>query len=188
VSTRQESGAAAAGEHKLKVCMIGATGVGKTSLVRRFVSTIFSDVYRTTIGVKIESRRLWRQGRPVDLVLWDLSGEDEFQSVRPAYLRGAAGYLLVIDGTRAETVETALALQAIVRNVVGDCPFLALVNKTDLVASWEVNDTDLAPLVSIGWKVVPTSARTGAGVEQAFELLVDRILGPGEAAVETEAR
>jgi small GTP-binding protein len=160
---------------KLKVCMIGATGVGKTSLVGRLVHSIFSEIYRTTIGVQIEAYEVRRGAHKVQLIIWDLSGEDEFQSVQPAYISGSAGYLLVVDGTRRETVDTGLALDARVREAAGDVPFVVVVNKADLVASWEVRPVDLDPLRLRASGVVETSARSGIGVLQAFELLVDGI-------------
>ena len=107
---------------KMKVCVVGASGVGKTSLVARYVNSVFSEDYLRTIGVKIDSRRVARGDRVVDLILWDLSGEDEFQNMQPAYLRGAAGYLLVIDGTRLETLDTAVALEARARETIGGAP------------------------------------------------------------------
>ena len=94
-----------------KVCMLGGFAVGKTSLVRRFVSNVFSDHYHTTIGVTVEKKSVIVDDRDVMLVLWDLYGEDEFQRVRDSYLRGSAGYILVMDGTRKATLDTALALQ-----------------------------------------------------------------------------
>jgi small GTP-binding protein len=160
---------------KLKICMLGATGVGKTSLVDRFVRSIFSDRYRTTIGVKIEVRQVQRPNRAVDLVLWDLSGEDEFQSVRLSYLRGAAGYLLVIDGTRRESVATAVTLHAAARSAIGDVPFIAVLNKDDLVAEWDVDARDLDVLARAGWTILRTSAKTGKGVAEVFDALVDAI-------------
>lgn len=162
---------------KLKVCMIGATGVGKTSLVGRLVHSIFSDVYRTTIGVQIEAYEAQRGDRKLQLIIWDLSGEDEFQSVQPAYLSGTAGYLLVVDGTRRETVDTGLVLEARVRRAVGSVPFMVVVNKADLIASWEVRPADLEPLGRHASGVIETSARSGVGVREAFEQLIDRILG-----------
>src|ERR1700675_4666549 len=86
-----------------KVCMIGSFSVGKTSLIQRFVSSIFSDRYLTTVGVKIDKKVVRVDGEDVTLVLWDLYGEDEFQKMRMSYLRGASGYLLVADGTRRAT-------------------------------------------------------------------------------------
>ena len=157
---------------KLKVCMIGATSVGKTSLVARYVSSIFSETYRTTIGVRIETRRVERPAGTSELVLWDLSGEDEFQSVRSAYLRGAAGYLIVVDGTRRDTLDTALSLQAKAQAqaTTGDVPFVIALNKADRVADWDVDAKTLKERES---SVVRTSAKTGEGVEDAFNRLVD---------------
>ncbi|HEX2688794.1 MAG TPA: Rab family GTPase [Kofleriaceae bacterium] len=161
---------------KLKVCMIGATGVGKTSLVGRLVHSIFSETYRTTIGVQIEAYEMHRGNHKVQLIIWDLSGEDEFQSVQPAYVSGSAGYLLVVDGTRRETVDTGRTLEERVRHAAGNVPFVAVVNKADLVASWEMRPADLEPLRKRASGVVETSARSGVGVREAFELLVGAIL------------
>ena len=112
----------------------------------------------------------------VDLILWDLSGEDEFQSVQPSYLRGAYGYLLVIDGTRRETAQTAVSLQERARRATGNAPFLVALNKADLGGSWEVGPEEL-DLRRRGWTVVRTSAKTGDGVEAAFERLTAEMLG-----------
>jgi small GTP-binding protein len=167
---------------KLKICMVGATAVGKTSLVDRFVSSIFRERYATTIGVKIQTRQVQRGHRAFSLVLWDLSGHDEFQSVRPEYLRGAAGYLVVVDGTRRETVETAIALQQVARESTHGAPFVVVLNKEDLVASWELDAHLLASLEARGWTIVRASAKTGEGVERGFDLLVDAIVERGGAA------
>ncbi len=160
---------------KLKICLIGATSVGKTSLVARFVRSIFSDTYRTTIGVKIETHEVSYAGRTVQLVIWDLSGEDEFQTVQPAYVTGASGYLLVVDGTRRDTVHTAIRLEQRVRESVGAIPFVVVVNKADLSAVWEVTPRDLDPLRQHAAALVETSARTGDGVPVAFDVLTAAI-------------
>ncbi len=160
---------------KLKICIIGATAVGKTSLLSRFVSSFFRERYETTIGVRIESRQIEHRGRAVALILWDMSGEDEFQNVQPAYLRGAAGYLLVIDGSRRETVDTAMRLQTLARNTVGDIPFVAVLNKADLETHWELDRRTIAALEDRQWPLVRTSAKTGDGVEAAFARLVAEI-------------
>lgn len=161
---------------KLKVCMIGATAVGKTSLVARFASSIFNERYATTIGVRIQARRVRRGDRSVDLILWDLSGEDEFQSVQPAYLRGSAGYLLVIDGTRRETIDTAILLEQRARATIGSAPFVVVLNKADLAREWQIGGAETDLLGHKGWTLVKTSAKTGAGVDEAFDRLTTLIL------------
>jgi len=64
---------------KKKVCMLGAFAVGKTSLVQRFVNSIFSVKYQTTIGVKIDQKMISLGETEVNLLLWDIHGEDDFQ-------------------------------------------------------------------------------------------------------------
>jgi small GTP-binding protein len=161
---------------KAKVCLIGATAVGKSSLVARYVRSIFSEQYQTTIGVRIESRLVESPAGRLELVLWDLSGEDEFQNVQPSYLRGASGYLLVVDGTRRETMDTASVLEARVRSIVGPVPFVVVLNKVDLVADWELTRPDLERMKARLWPVVEASAKTGVGVEESFALLAESML------------
>ena len=154
-----------------KVCMLGAYAVGKTSLVARYVHSIFSDKYLTTVGVKIEKRTVDLGDRQVNLVIWDLYGDDAFQRLRMSYLRGSAGYLLVVDGTRRETLDTALGLDDTVEHEIGRVPRLLVLNKADLEPSWELDAGDLADLSARGWRVIRTSAKTGAGVDETFETL-----------------
>jgi small GTP-binding protein len=159
-----------------KICMLGAFAVGKTSLVRRFVHGIYSEKYHTTIGVKIDKKTVAVADKTVDLIIWDLAGEDEFQKVPTSYVRGAAGYLLVADGTRAETFEKALTLQKRVQDNIGDVPFVLLTNKADLRDAWESRGGAVR-VSARGWPAIETSARTGQGVEDAFFMLVKRMLG-----------
>ncbi len=156
-----------------KICMVGAFGVGKTSLVSRFVYSIFSEKYHTTVGVKIDKKLVQHSAGDVTLMLWDLAGEDALTTVRPAQLKGASGYILVIDGLRRNTLEVAMDLHGRVANVVGPVPFICVVNKADLRDSWEVQQSDLEKLVSIGWTVIETSAKTGSAVEEVFHELTD---------------
>ena len=154
-----------------KVCVLGAFGVGKTTLVRRFVESIFSDAYLTTVGVKIDKKSVTIDGTEVDLVIWDIYGQDDYQKVRMSYLRGASGYLLVADGTRRSTLDTALALHDSAMATVPNASFTLVINKADLADQWEITDDILDVLVKRGWRVLKTSAKTGSDVEDAFASL-----------------
>jgi small GTP-binding protein len=159
-----------------KICMLGAFAVGKTSLVARFVHSIFVDKYYTTIGVKIDKKELTIGTQQVNLVLWDLAGEDDFLQVHMSYLRGSSGYLLVADGTRPATLDTARSLQKRVEAAIGYVPFVLMLNKSDLTAGWEIGEEALADLREKGWDIIITSARSGVGIEEAFLILVQKIL------------
>jgi small GTP-binding protein len=156
--------------------MVGAFGVGKTSLVRRYVQSIFSDAYLTTVGVKLEKKVVSVGAEPVTLVLWDIAGEDDVAPIRTSYLRGAAGYFLVVDVTRAETLDVARSIQARVTAAIGSVPFLFLLNKADLHENWEVPAQSLEELENAGFVVLRTSAKTGEGVEEAFQELAKRMV------------
>jgi len=160
-----------------KICMLGSFAVGKTSLVRRYVESIYSDVYHTTVGVKIDKKTVNVKQQEVNLVLWDLYGEDDFQKMRWSYVRGSSGYLLVADGTRRATLEKALALEEGVRKEVGSLPFILVLNKADLSPTWEVDSGTENQLAEKGWDVLRASAKTGENVEAAFQKLTQKMLG-----------
>ncbi|MFA9389580.1 MAG: Rab family GTPase [Prolixibacteraceae bacterium] len=153
---------------KKKICLLGYFAVGKTSLVRQFVFESFSEKYHTTIGVKIDKKEVLLEEASMQLLIWDIHGEDRFQKVQQSYLIGAAGFLLVIDSTREESLPVALELKELVHKTIGDVPFLILLNKCDLV-----DEIVLTPamMVDMGFSqdlIIQTSAKTGQGVEYAF--------------------
>ena len=159
-----------------KICMLGTFAVGKTSLVRRFVESIYSDTYLTTVGVKIDKKVVAANAQEVMLLLWDIQGEESAADLRKSYLRGTAGYLLVADGTRNDTLYTALSIQSKTQETVGAVPFLLLLNKADLTEQWAISERETDALTQKGWQVLRTSAKTGAGVEEAFLMLAQRLL------------
>jgi small GTP-binding protein len=148
--------------------MLGAFAVGKTSLVERFVKGNYSDKYQTTVGVKINWKIVKPDQRELKLIIWDLAGEDEFQKVKVANLKGSQGYLVVADGTRGATLDIARELQQRALEAIGPVPFVLLLNKTDLTEQWEIEESTLQQMSHDGWEIFRTSAKTGSGVEEAF--------------------
>ena len=159
-----------------KICMLGSFAVGKTSLVRRYVDSIFSDTYQTTVGVKIDKKVMHLDETEIHLVLWDLYGDDDFQKIRWSYFQGAAGYLLVADGTRRATVEKAIALEERARQEIGPVPFVFVINKSDLVDEWELDAEMETRLAAKNWTILRSSAKTGEGVDEAFAQLTRKIM------------
>lgn len=159
-----------------KICMLGTFAVGKTSLVRRFVESIYSGKYHTTVGVKVDKKTVNVGAEEVTLLLWDIEGTETEHEFRKSYLRGASGYLLVADGTRKDTLYKALALQTRAEETVGPVPFLLLLNKSDLSNEWQIDGREMEALAQRNWTVVNTSAKTGQGVEEAFLALAEKML------------
>jgi small GTP-binding protein len=160
-----------------KICMLGGFAVGKTSLVSQFVSSIFSEKYLTTVGVKIDKKSVSVNEEEVTLMLWDIYGQDELQTVQQSYLRGCSGYLLVIDGTRVATADAAVRLHETARQAVGEVPFVVVLNKVDLRDQWQIDERGLWKLAERGAPIVQTSAKTGEGVEKTFTTLARAMIG-----------
>ena len=159
-----------------KICMLGSFAVGKTSLVRRFIESIYSETYLTTVGVKIDKKVVRHNDSDISLLLWDLYGEDEFQKMRWTYLRGAHGYLLVADGTRRNTLEKAFQLEQRVREEVGEIPFIFVINKADLIQDWELDPAMESQLAARNWTTLRCSAKSGDNVDEAFSQLTRKML------------
>jgi small GTP-binding protein len=160
-----------------KICMLGTFAVGKTSLVRRFVTAIYSDKYHTTVGVKIDKKLVdMDETQKMMMMLWDIEGAEQAHELRKSYLRGASGYLLVADGTRKETLYKALEIQARAQETLGLVPYIFLINKSDLIDDWEIDERELEALVEKGWHIIRTSAKAGIGVEEAFMALARKMM------------
>jgi small GTP-binding protein len=153
--------------------MVGQFGVGKTSLVRRFVDSIFDERYFSTVGVKIDRKDLTIESASVTLMLWDLAGEDDLAQLKVSHLRGASGYILVADGCRASSLAKAIELQNRIIDQLGSLPFVFALNKTDLRDKWEIKTT---AVVEHGWPTFETSAKDGSGVEEMFLALARKLL------------
>ena len=145
-------------------------------MAARFVDNHFSEKYLTTIGVRVDTKVMEASsGTNVKLAVWDLAGTDTPTGLFLRYLRGASGYLLVVDGTRAETLEHALALRHAVESELAPLPFVGLVNKSDLREKQEIGGARLAQLRAGGENWLCTSALSGENVEEAFGLLLAQI-------------
>jgi small GTP-binding protein len=163
-----------------KICMVGVFGTGKTCLVQQYVHSIFAARYLSTVGVKIDRKDVMSHGQQVRMMLWDLEGRDGTRDVNQSYVRGAHGIIYVADGTRPETVDGMLEIRSLVESAVGAIPAVVALNKIDLTGEWKLSKDDEAAVGARGLNVIRTSAKTGEGVEAAFQYLADATAGDGE--------
>lgn len=159
-----------------KVCLIGAFAVGKTSLIKRFVESIFNEQYLTTVGVKIDKKQLEVNAKLVNLILWDLAGEDEFCKLKLSYLRGASGLIIVVDPTRPNTIEIARKMKEKAIETLGDIPITVAMNKADLKEEWAIDGESMKAIEALSPELFHTSAKTGANVDPLFSSLARQML------------
>ena len=160
-----------------KVCLVGDFAVGKTSLVRQYVEGRFDDRYLVTIGVKLTRKTLRRAGHVLNMILWDIAGQQDAGVAREDYLRGLAGAFIVCDLTRRETIESLDAYIQQIQAINTEAKIVLLANKYDLEEERQVSKDGLDGYGSTnGFKVFETSAKDGFQVEAAFEALADQFL------------
>ena len=165
---------------KVKICLVGDSAVGKTSLIKKFVLDIFDDSYITTIGTKITKKTMAFNvnGKEIimDMMIWDIMGQASFRSLlQDAYFYGAHGVMAVSDSTRPETAKSLHDWMASTQQVVGDVPTIFLANKCDLES--DVTQEQLDSEVSqYGGIAMFSSARTGENVAEAFQALGEGII------------
>ncbi|MDY7013513.1 MAG: Rab family GTPase [Cyanobacteriota bacterium] len=170
-----------------KMCMIGDFGVGKTSLIRRFVDRQFSDQYLSTVGVKISRKAVEvalgdaeQTAQAVQLLIWDLEGRTKFKAIAPSYLQGSKGALVVGDVSRPETIERLGEHIQLFSSVNPKGIIILALNKIDLIDPQKLEQ--LREMVreehTRAIALYTTSAKTGENVDEIFSTLALNMVRP----------
>lgn len=155
-----------------KIVIVGHFGVGKTSLTKQFVSSIFSEKYLTTIGVNIEKKIVETSQGDINLILWDIAGEEDLDTIKTSYLKGANAYILVTDLTREITYSKIEEDLQYMNQIVGDIPHLVIGNKSDLLPK------DLVNQIKCKYKIdYISSAKSGLNVNTFFKDIAEQLVG-----------
>ncbi|MDH3474640.1 MAG: hypothetical protein OEM59_13210 [Rhodospirillales bacterium] len=167
-----------------KICVIGAFGVGKTSLIRRYVLDQFSPDYQATLGVNIYkfSDQVEAPGggeETINEIIWDIEGAQEGADLVDTYLRGAAGALVVGDVTREDAVDSMVQHATRFQGVQPGRPVVFALNKMDLLASPEDAPDGGVLCEEFTGPLLHTSAAAGTAVPELFRALGRRILEIG---------
>lgn len=149
-----------------KIVVLGHFGVGKTSLIRRFVTDTFSDNYKVTIGVHITKKVVEISvADTVSLILWDLEGTDDIASIRNSYLLGTHGAVFVFDVARPSTFEHLNDDLKTIIEKMPNTPLMVVGNKSDLVPENELKAVLEKHAISADFL---TSAKSGKDVNTLF--------------------
>jgi len=177
----------------MKICLIGEEGVGKTSLIRRFVFSQFDEKYLRTVGTMV-SKKVVNLG-PVDgtmftlhMLVWDIMGRRDFMSLyKEAYFSRARGILAVCDMTRPETLDALTEWMEGINSSVGQVPMIVLANKKDMAEHVRIEEDDILALCELhAAPYLLTSARTGENVETAFSKIAEMAVRSRFASQEPE--
>ncbi|CAI8508421.1 hypothetical protein ACO0OL_000645 [Hanseniaspora opuntiae] len=163
-----------------KILLIGDSGVGKSSLLVRFVDENFSPSFITTIGIDFKIKVIDINGKRIKLQLWDTAGQERFRTITTSYYRGADGVVLVYDVLDEKTLFDARDVwyNTIMENALPDCQLMLVGNKADdseddkRQVSYEDGES-LAK--SLGMNFMEASAKDNKNVDEVFFTLVKMI-------------
>eukprot|EP01089_Gocevia_fonbrunei_P011884 TRINITY_DN2647_c0_g1_i1.p1 TRINITY_DN2647_c0_g1~~TRINITY_DN2647_c0_g1_i1.p1 ORF type:complete len:231 (-),score=29.60 TRINITY_DN2647_c0_g1_i1:86-721(-) len=164
-----------------KVVLLGDSGVGKTSLVHRYVKKTFIDHIPSTIGAAFMTQKLFINNYNIRLQIWDTAGQERFRSLTPMYYRGASAALLIYDTTRKETFEAVKEwVEELQKNIETEESSLVIAivgNKVDLVESREVLPEMAEKYAAgIGAIFTETSAKEDKGITDLFADICTKLI------------
>ena len=163
---------------KKKICLLGDVGVGKSSLIRRFVENLFDDSYLSTIGVKVSQKKIsLSDSLEVLLMIWDVEGASNADDINRNYMTGASAAILVADLTRLQTIETCDGIMQSFRNVNPETAIILAGNKSDLITSKHPGYGLFKETAKkLGVAFCYTSAKNGENVEDCFKQISNMMI------------
>jgi len=176
----QEKGKLDLGSFVFKIILVGDYGVGKSTSIHRFVENKFKANYVPTLGVQVTKKSIMVNGHNIDLMIWDLAGQDRYAMVRQRFYANTEGILMLYDITRLSSLKNIKKWNAEVSRFVKNIPIILIGNKIDLLEQREVRNADVKRFlaennINIHLKI-KTSAKDGVNTENAFHFLVKRIM------------
>lgn len=169
----------------LKICLLGDSAVGKTSLIRKYTYDIFNDQYITTMGTKVTKKNIsiempkYNKKFNITFSIYDIMGDANLLGIlNQSHFQGINGAFLVCDVTRPKTLENLIFwVDSLYKECPKNIPLLCVANKSDLTGGHMFDFGDIPRFEEVfGAPWMLTSARTGDNIEEAFRILGKKMI------------
>ena len=160
--------------YKFKVVVVGDSGVGKTNLIKRFVSNEFKSDSKATVGVEFLSKNFIINGEIFKIEIWDTAGQERYKSITTAYYKGAKGAMIVYDVTNQTSFDNVDKwYNEIKEKASKNINLIVIGNKNDLIDKKIINsESSIEKAKSFGIAIMETSALSASNVKEAFYLIL----------------
>jgi small GTP-binding protein len=172
---------------KFKIVVVGNAAVGKTSLIKRYTTDTFEKDYISTLGMQFSKYQEEVAGEKIELLLWDLAGQESFSALRDRFYAGSSGAIVVfsLSPEEVETYNHLTKWLSDIKEACGRIPIILFGNKADLVdqnaiatsPNYATSDVHVKKFAQDN-KIIEyykTSALTGQSVKEAFQALVFKL-------------
>ena len=169
-------------DYIFKLVLIGDTCVGKSCILVRFSDDVFVENYVTTIGVDFRFKTMIVKNKIAKIQIWDTAGQERYRSITTAYYRGAAAIIICCDSTNKESFYNINNwIDEISKYTDKDVDKLVLMNKCDLVEERQIDKNEIEKFEKDnGIKIMEVSAKTGNGIDKAFEYIIEKLIDNNE--------
>jgi len=169
-------------DYIFKIVLVGDTCVGKSCILVRFSDDIFVENYVTTIGVDFRFKTMTVKNKIVKIQIWDTAGQERYRSLTTAYYRGAAAIILCCDITNKDSFYNLNNwIDEVSKFIDKDVDKLVLMNKSDLSNHRKIDSNEIAEFEKVNdIKVMEVSAKTGKGIDKAFEYIIEKLINKNE--------
>ena len=169
-------------DYIFKIVLVGDTCVGKSCILVRFSDDVFVENYVTTIGVDFRFKTMVVNGKIAKIQIWDTAGQERYRSITTAYYRGAAAIIICCDITNKESFYNLNNwIEEVSKYIDKDVDKLVLLNKCDLKSEKKIDQSEISKFKKErGIKVMEVSAKTGEGIENAFQYIIGKLINKSD--------
>ena len=165
-----------------KMCVFGDSGVGKSTMIKRFITNKFEHDLKSTIGTDILMKFIETESARITLQIWDFAGESRFSSLLPSYAQGSSAAIFMCDITNGDSIKNIdnwlLTFNEGLNNQNPNFPLLVVGGKLDLDNQRSITSQDIEAYLTVRktFDYFECSSKTGKNIEALFQFLINRML------------